>query len=326
MATYKALRGLTIRTVDGDASPLIAGDIWYNSSSKKIKGAKLAPGAWASGGNLNTASKIGLGAGTQTAALHASGTPFATIVESYDGSSWTEGPDLNTHNYHGGSCGTQTAAIVMGGNKPGPTTHIVTCEKYDGSSWTEVGDLSTGRWAGATVGANSSAALYTGGQNAPTPVQHVCESWNDTSWTEVGDLNTGRFAFNGCGTTTAGITIGGNVNPPTDAVDKVETWNGTSWTEATAIPAADYSMGSAGLGTSTAAFAMGGTTPGPATGGYLWDGSAWAASAALNTGRPNLRTQAGTSTSAMVAGNDPAANITEEWTGEALAAVTFTSS
>ena len=72
MAEYKALRGLTIRTIDGDASPLIAGDIWYNSSSKKIRGAKLV-GSWSSGGNLNEAKRLPTGIGSQTAALQFKG-------------------------------------------------------------------------------------------------------------------------------------------------------------------------------------------------------------------------------------------------------------
>ena len=46
MTTYKGIRGLTIRTIDGDASPLIAGDIWYNSAARKIKGSKLPAGTW----------------------------------------------------------------------------------------------------------------------------------------------------------------------------------------------------------------------------------------------------------------------------------------
>ena len=51
MTTYKGIRGLTIQTVAGDPSVLAVGDIWYDSVAKKIQGAKLAVGAWASGGN-----------------------------------------------------------------------------------------------------------------------------------------------------------------------------------------------------------------------------------------------------------------------------------
>ena len=52
MTTYKGLRGLTIRTVAGDLSPVALGDIWYNSAAKKIKVGQTTAAAWASGGNL----------------------------------------------------------------------------------------------------------------------------------------------------------------------------------------------------------------------------------------------------------------------------------
>ena len=46
MTTYKGLRGLTIQTVAGDPSNLSAGQIWYNSSARKIKVFKAGAGAW----------------------------------------------------------------------------------------------------------------------------------------------------------------------------------------------------------------------------------------------------------------------------------------
>ena len=69
MTTYKGIRGQTIRTIAGDASPLITGDIWYSSVTKKIRGAKIAGGAWSSGGNLTTGRFGGGQAGTQTASI-----------------------------------------------------------------------------------------------------------------------------------------------------------------------------------------------------------------------------------------------------------------
>ena len=87
MTTYKGIRGQTIRTIAGDASTLIAGDIWYNSSAKKIRGAKLVA-AWASGTAMPANKWVGFGAGTQTAAIKAGGP--SVNAETYDGSSWTE--------------------------------------------------------------------------------------------------------------------------------------------------------------------------------------------------------------------------------------------
>ena len=45
MTTYKGIRGLTIRTVAGDISPVALGDIWYDSSAKAIKVGKTTAAA-----------------------------------------------------------------------------------------------------------------------------------------------------------------------------------------------------------------------------------------------------------------------------------------
>jgi len=321
MANYRAVKGLTIQTVSSDPPNPVSGQIWYNSTLGKIKAASVS--GWATGGNLNTARAAGIGAGTQTAALHISGNPDRTIVEAYDGSSWSEGPDLNAQKMNGSGGGASSAAaIATGGNAE--NTLITACETYDGSSWTEVGDLNSGRQHAASCTPSSAAVLFTGGQQnifgpAANIISAATEEWNGTSWTEVGDLNTKRFQFTGCGTPTAGMVAGGNVNPPTDYIDEVEQYNGTSWTETTDVPDSTAAgMGVAGLGTQTAGFWYGGTTPGPATAGFFWDGSAWSAAPTLSTGRPNMYNQAGTQTSALATGNDPAANVNEEYSDPAI--------
>ena len=43
MADYKAIKGHTIETVAGDPSVLQTGDIWYSSTSRKIRGAAPPP-------------------------------------------------------------------------------------------------------------------------------------------------------------------------------------------------------------------------------------------------------------------------------------------
>ena len=87
MTTYRALKGYSVKSVTSDPANPKEGQIWYNSSAKSIK---LAPkiGAWASGGNLNTARKYlaGSNSGTQTAALVFGGNdPGAVtdVTESY---------------------------------------------------------------------------------------------------------------------------------------------------------------------------------------------------------------------------------------------------
>ena len=161
MANYRAVKGLTIQTVSSDPPNPVSGQIWYNSTLGKIKAASVS--GWATGGNLNTARAAGIGAGTQTAALHISGNPDRTIVEAYDGSSWSEGPDLNAQKMNGSGGGASSAAaIATGGNAE--NTLLTACETYDGSSWTEVGDLNSGRQHAASCTPSSAAVLFTGGQ------------------------------------------------------------------------------------------------------------------------------------------------------------------
>ena len=56
MTTYKDIRGTHIKTVTTDPPAPVNGQMWYNSTTKIMKGFTENPaGAWSSGGNLNTA-------------------------------------------------------------------------------------------------------------------------------------------------------------------------------------------------------------------------------------------------------------------------------
>ena len=70
MTTYKNIKGIEIKYLSADPPAPTVGQVWYNSTTKVVKGAINGVGAWASGGNLNTARVISTSnAGTQTAAL-----------------------------------------------------------------------------------------------------------------------------------------------------------------------------------------------------------------------------------------------------------------
>ena len=100
MANYKDIHGTKVEVRSDDPSNPVNGQVWYNSGT--LKGHKLNPaGAWATGGNLNTARDFTSGAGTQTAALCFGGLkpPGSTIMgenESYNVTAWTELADINT--------------------------------------------------------------------------------------------------------------------------------------------------------------------------------------------------------------------------------------
>ena len=70
MTTYKDIRGTHIKTVTADPPAPVNGQMWYNSTTKIMKGFTENPaGAWSSGGNLNTARYTNGGAGTRDASL-----------------------------------------------------------------------------------------------------------------------------------------------------------------------------------------------------------------------------------------------------------------
>ena len=88
MSEYKTIHGIHIQALDTDPSNLGSGQVWYNTTTNKLKiTAVSTSGAWASGGNMATARYYLAGAGTQTAGLAFGGrTPSTTnATEEYTG-------------------------------------------------------------------------------------------------------------------------------------------------------------------------------------------------------------------------------------------------
>jgi hypothetical protein len=52
MATYRQVKGYSIKLVSSNPDNIKEGQIWYNDSTKQIKVAPYIVGTWASGGNL----------------------------------------------------------------------------------------------------------------------------------------------------------------------------------------------------------------------------------------------------------------------------------
>ena len=323
MATYKGIRGLTIRTIAGDPDPLAVGDIWFNSSSKKVKGAKIATGAWASGTNLNTARGQGGGVGPATNNLCFSGKPdgtatWLTATEAYNGSTWTEVADLSAGQANFACGGSAESAIVAGG-EPG---HLQNCEEWDASSWTAGGDINTGRDTLRGFGASNTAALVAGGQ-IPA-YQKITEEYDGTSWTEVNDMNLAKAGQMGFGTTTAGMMTGGYA-PPYPANTTTEEWNGTGWTEVNDLNSGREQASNSSYGTVTAGMISGGSPTPLGVNTEQYNGTSWTEVGNNSAHGSGHASGGGTSTSAILAGLVTYINTVEEW-DESLGAVTFTSS
>jgi hypothetical protein len=320
MTTYKAIKGFSIQTIAGDPDNPIAGQVWYNSSTRKLKAA--GGGSWASAPALNNGTYQGGGMGSQTAALSTGGkaspTSYNAKTEEYNGSSWSEVEDLPTAISYFGSMGTQTAGLIAAG---APVRRNQSYE-YDGTNWSSGGNLNTGRKQGGGFGIQT-AALYTGGEK-PT----VCadtETYDGSSWTEVGDMNTVRNNNRGFGVVDDGVIVGGAA----EATQVAEEWNGTSWTATNALNSDRQSMAMAGIGVvSTAGMVVAGYGNGP--GGAVatveeYNGSTWTEIADKLTATIDSHSSRTSTTAAIVAAGEPGfKTISEEWNNPS--AVTFTSS
>jgi hypothetical protein len=332
MADYKALRGFTIHTVDGDPSNLISGQVWYNSSSKKVKGAKLTVGAWASGGDLTSGALkhkacFGTYQAAQATGGHNSAGEAKGFSEQYDGTSWTEVGDWNVNRGYVGNAGTTTAGLCMGGFDQTAAARNLS-EEWNGSTWTEGNNLNATKYYAGSCGTQT-AAMIVGGQNTTIGAQF--ETYDGTSWTEEDHgLNTARSACSGWGITTSALMTGGST---TADVGNTETYDGTSWSETGDLGKARNGEGGTSLATAsvgTDGLRFGGSSSPPHQAlTEQFNGTTWSELGDLPVA---LTGNGGTGTGSnalSVGGNSPPNTYrddTYEWTGEHVAAAEFTSS
>ena len=216
MTTYKNIKGIEIKYLSADPPAPNAGQVWYNSTTKVVKGAINGLGAWASGGALNLGRDSSGGAGTQTAGLifgGVDGPSYRNETEVYNGSSWTEVNNLNTGRQQlAGAGATNTASLAFGGNTgPGEVTEL-----WNGTNWTEVNNLNTSRRELGGSGTSTSAVGF-GGANARVQT----ETWNGTNWTSVGDMAAGRQELGDAGAnTSAALAFGGYPPNPSNATEE----------------------------------------------------------------------------------------------------------
>ena len=269
MAEYKNIKGFTVQTLSTDT---VAN--------------QFVGGAWASGGDLNTARYRGVGTGTQTAGLVAGGYNTVADTEQYNGTAWTEVANLNEGRDQGGAnVGTYSATLYMSGadNSPSWPNEKTSVEQWNGSAWTEITDVNTARRN--TMGAGTvTAAIMGAGPGATTPSVKT-ESWNGSAWTEVNDFNSNHAYLGSAGTSsTAALGVSGTAGPP-GVTANVESWDGTNWTEIS-----NLNVGREGInasGSYTEAIAHGGDNGSPSyvTSTEHYDGTSWTEIADLSTGR-----------------------------------------
>ena len=225
MTDYKDIIGLDVEAKSDNPTNVITGEIWFNTTTGKLRYKKPdGAAAWSTGGDLNVGRRFHGGSGTQTAALAFGGIgvtpPHAGISqalsEEYNGEAWTEGNELNTARYSMADYGTQTAAGSVGGFGPGSGSTIH--ENYNGTSWSETTDTNSNKRYAKGDGTQTAALVHT---------FDGTELYNGSSWTEVNDVNQTALFAASSGESTAALSFGGSPNGSATSA-KTESWNGTS--------------------------------------------------------------------------------------------------
>ena len=310
MSDYNVIAGLRIKYLSADPSNPEDGQVWYNSSTNKLRvEGVVGTGAWASGGAVGLA-RTTASAGTQTANVIFGGQmnnpPYApqSVVEEYNGSSWSEVNNMPYAASNLGGTGTQTAALVFGGYY-----NVSTTAEYDGTNWTGGGSLNTGREIMTGGAGIQTAALAIGGYIREPGATNKVEQYNGSSWTNGPTLNTALYGRAGSGTTSAALAGGGQTSSQSNAVEE---YNGSSWSTVNARP---YAAGSAAAsGTQTAALNYGGNPASQQTTTVSYDGTNWSAESAMANGRSMGGGSPSGTSSAALATTGGAGTATEEFT------------
>jgi len=299
MAGYNTIRGLRVKYLSADPSNAENGQVWYNSTTGKLRVDGVGVGAWSSGSPLSTARSQGAGFGIQTAALYAGGDtpPVTNVTEEYNGSGWA-----SSGNYVGSikqfaGAGTQTAGLAFGGN-PG---YITTSAEYNGSSWTAGNALPAGRGYHGASGIQTAGLGYSGYRGGAGALT-TSEEYDGTNWTSGGTLGTARYVVHSTqGLQTASFVAGGLVSPGTIRT-QVEEYNGSAWSEVNDLPAGSYAQ--AGAGTLTSGLIAGGksTTTNVISTSLEYDGTNWSATPSLATAKQSMGGAGASNSSAVVFG------------------------
>ena len=319
MSTYKQIYGQNIEFLSSDPSNPTLGQIWYNTSTNKLKGFRaVASGVWSTGGNLNNGgSQGGAAAGTYNAALAIGGgnpslSPSqVSPTEKYNGTSWASGDAMVLPRKNLAAFGSQTAALAFGGYSSPPFQYRLDTETYNGSSWaTSPGSLPGTKNTSMAFGAQT-AGVQSGGGSTPTS-KNLTEIWNGSSWTaNPTSLNTPRSNGSACGTQTAGLVFAGTNAP--DYWNGAEKFNGSTYSATGTMGTARYSL--AGFGSQTAAIAASGGFPASGL-TEQFNGSTWAAKNNMGVATYSRR-GAGNATNGVVwGGTQGLGAATEEWNPE----------
>ena len=337
MATYRDIKGQKVQYLSSDPSPVVEGQLWYNSTSNtaKMEGYSSS-GTFASGGTIGAARSGGMmfAVGTQTATVISNGaTPtspppdYTQRTDEYNGTTWSQGnnstqPAANSLS----SAGVLTAALMAGGYR-GPLGRTNYVETYDGTSFAAGTAMSTAR-EGAFGGGISTAMFVSSGGPISGGSPTTTEEWDGTSWSPKGSIGAHAQGGGASGTVAAGLAFGGVTSyPGTVSVNKTYEYASPTWTAGANFNTPRAYGGPTMGGTLTATLYMGGNQRpgGNVTSNEEYDGTSWSSTTVLPAAREGCG-GTGTSTAGLVSGGGiPSQTDTSlEWTGAGVATQTIT--
>jgi len=318
MANYITDHGNNIPIRSSDPSNPILGEIWYNTTSRSLKGVASSNGTWSSGGNIPTSLYSNSGSGSTPAGFSMGGgtgpvPAYVSATNTYDGTSWTGAPAMTISSGYAGACGTIPTTMYVGGdgNPPGSSN------TYDGSSWTGQPALGFDGYQIKAAGnsANAFAAMGVYSANG--------YNWNGSSWTSAGAVPQQSYNTTAIGTHNDVSFLAGYALPPGSSSNLHQNWNGSSWTTRTVVPIGGGTGGQGSNLSPTSDFWY----QADKTNTLKWDGSSWATVGSMSTGRANGGSSGGSSSEGFIAGGNipPHTTATEEF-ASGPQTVTFTTS
>ena len=331
MATYLEYNGANIPIRSSDPTNPEAGEIWYNSTTRTLKGRLYAPGTWASGNNMvGTPVRAFQSTGSATSAVANGGvtsTAHVNQTEEWNGTSWSTGNTSATAGYSRCGFGIQTAAVFLGGQQ-GPSTIYNTIEEYDGTNWTtSPGTLAQPTRSARGTGTQTAGIFASGSTGDPPTKLSQSYTYNGTCVAATNSLPAARDNALAGGTSQTSMLLYGGDNGGVQS--NTYSWDGSCWTAVNSLNTAGYNgAGTFSSSTSTLKVATSWPSVEPTE---QWDATCWSVISGLGTNRTNA-CGSGTGTSAFVAGGydnpNPSqnSNKTELWTGAGPATVTITTS
>ena len=330
MADYIDIQGNNIPIRASDPSNPIEGEIWYNTTTRALKGfLNVSPAVWSTGGTYPvTYNGMSVGGSTPDAIAYGGGTgpvpSYSNQSATYDGSSWTGAPTVPFTHSLGGGTGPGAAAIGGGGDGNSPGAFA----EWDDSSWTATPTM--GKNAYQCKLAGTQAAAVAAGLYYDTSAQ----TWNGTTWSDPGAaMPIHVYSTSAVGTATAASFIGGYGPIPTaNAQSAQQEWNGSAWSTGTAMPGTGTPTGQSGNGAPNDNYWVNGSAGTYLTGTTTaqFDGSSWTTAgsnptAVTNAGSGGTDIQNGFMVGGYAPGPATRINTTQEFAG-GPATVTITTS